>query len=193
MVRRTLIVGLPLLAVACAHAPVRTTATAYADALESGDLVGAYALTSPRYRARSSQADFAAQHRDVAARSAEAERLRATQAQLDAIAPELSDEAHPRIVAARAALGAFLDAAEARRFAAAYEWLSSDLKNRYSPSSLARDFSLAPDAGERLRRARVALDGTALETDAGVRFPMAAGRAVLLVEESGGFRVAALE
>jgi hypothetical protein len=186
-----------LLGVACGHPPVRPDARAYADALENGALAAAYAQTSERYRSQVSEAAFAQTHQDPALRAEQARRIRTAQAQLDAIAPELSPAfspaAHPRIAAARAALAAFLDAAQARRFSAAYAWLSSALRARYTPSSLARDFSLAPDAGDRLRRAQAALEGPAREEAGAVLFPLAEGRAVVLEEEAGGFRVASLE
>lgn len=182
-----------LLGLGCAHAPARADPVAYADALVKGDVQAAYGFTAARYQASVTEAAFADAHRDPSARAAQAARIRAAQAQLDAVAPELSEVAAPRVAAARAALGAFLDAAEARRFTAAYGWLSSELRARYTPSSLARDFSLAPDAGDRLRRARAALDGPAVEAGRAVRFPLAEGRAVQLVEETDGFRVASLE
>lgn len=186
-----------LLGLACAHAPPRPDARAFADALEKGELSRAYGLTSERFRSVTPEAAFAQAHRDPKVRAEEAARIRTAQAQLDAVAPELSPafskNGHPRVAAARAALAAFLDAAEARRFSAAYAWLSSDLRGRYTPSSLARDFSLAPDAGDRLRRSRAALDAVPQEAGGEVRFPITQGRAVVLVEEAGGFRVASLE
>lgn len=179
---------------ACAHAPARTDDRAYADALERGQFSLAYALTSQRFRSQTTEADFARAHRDPARRAQEAARIRTARAQLEAVAPELSEDPHPRITAARAALSAFLDAAEARRFSAAYAWLSSELRGRYTPSSLAHDFSLVPDAGDRLRRARAALEeGAPMEERGEVRFPLGEARAVVLVEEAGGFRVTSLE
>jgi hypothetical protein len=186
-----LLVG--LVALGCASAQVHPEARSYADALAQGDLHAAYAATSARYRSQVTETAFRAAHPDAAAQKAQAARVLAAQAQLDVVAPELSEAPVTRIAAARAALAAFLDAAEARRFTAAYGWLSSALRGRYTPSSLAHDFSLAPDAGDRLRRARAALGGPVLETGATVRFPLAEGRAVELVEEADGFRVASLE
>lgn len=189
--RTILLTGLATLG--CAAAPVHPDARAYADALARGDLHAAYAATSARYRSQVTEGAFRAAHPDGEAQKAQAARILTVQAQLDVVAPELSEAPRDRIAAARLALTAFLEAAEARRFTAAYGWLSSALRGRYTPSSLARDFSLAPDAGDRLRRARAALTGPALEAGAAVRFPLAEGRAVELVEEADGFRVASLE
>jgi hypothetical protein len=179
--------------VGCSHVPAKGGVEAYAEALEKGDLETAWNLTSPAYQAKVSRDRFEAAMADPAVRATKAKRLHAVLAQAEVIAPELSGRASQRIEAARAALESFLSAADVRRFSEAWRWLSSDLRARYTPSSLARDFSLAPDAGDRLRRAHAAAEGAGVETGDTVSFPIAEGRAVKLVEEADGFRVAALE
>jgi hypothetical protein len=97
------------------------------------------------------------------------------------------------IEAARAALEAFLAAAEAGNFAAAYGLLAAELQARYTPRRLEQDFAAEPLAKERLARARAALEREPVIQGAQVHFPVAQGAVVRLVREEAGYRLLALE
>ena len=95
---------------------------------------------------------------------------------------------------AAAALGEFLDAADAGRFEAALAMLSASWRNRYTAERFAADFAHEPLAKERLARARSALERGAWVVDAGgAQLPLGEGRAVRLTREGDGYRVVALE
>lgn len=96
--------------------------------------------------------------------------------------------------APEAVLARFLDAAAAGDFSTAYGLLASPLRARYTPATLERDFTAEPLAKERLARARFALEHQPpAYREGAVEFPIAEGRAVRLVPEGGGYKVAAIE
>lgn len=95
---------------------------------------------------------------------------------------------------ARGALESFLEASERREFDAVWRLLSSDLRARYTPQRLAKDFGAEPLASERLARARAGLQATELDVDGDrASLPLGTERAVTLVRERDGWKVAALE
>lgn len=97
---------------------------------------------------------------------------------------------------ARAALAAFLDAAERGDFEVAYRLLAAPWRARYTPERLASDFRAEPLARERLARARGALSSltSAQAAEAPlVEFSLGGGRSVRLAREADGYRVVALE
>lgn len=192
----------------------------YARALEAGRLDDAWALTSPGWQAEADRADFDARFAEPAARRAEAARLRGLEAQLQVEArvddgapllvhtpggwrvvppsaadlvptpPPPSDEAQ-----ARAAVEAFVGAAGKGDFAAVYTLLSADLRARYGPDTLERDFvGAAPEARAAVARVRAALAAGTPVVIQGNRayLPVGGGLAVRLVREDGAWRIAAL-
>jgi hypothetical protein len=174
-------------------------ASAYARALEEGRLADAQVLTNvPPEEQRS----FAEHYADASVRAARAEEVRAALPELQARAPALTLLQTPagwRVVeerpadAPRAVLGRFLDAVEAGDWATAWSLLSDPLRARYTPERLREDFEREPLSAERLRRARLALVGPVRVTASGAEFPLGKERAVRLVREAGGYRVAAIE
>lgn len=98
-----------------------------------------------------------------------------------------------REAAAREALTAFLDATESGRWPQVWRGLASELRARYTPERLERDFLRAPGVDERLRRARLVLAAPARVEGARVLFPISEGTGVALVCEGAAFQVAALE
>ncbi len=101
-------------------------------------------------------------------------------------------EAPPAADAART-LGEFLDASAAADFARAWSLLAAPLRARYSPERLAQDFAAEPGAQDRLSRARAAAQTSPVIEGDEARWPLGEGRAVRLVREGDGWRVAALE
>ena len=101
------------------------------------------------------------------------------------------EAAHDEV--ARAALRRFIAAVDAGQWAEAYALLDGATRARYTPERLQADFRAEPLSRERLERARAALDGPVELTADGARFAVGPGRAVWLVREGGGYRVAALE
>jgi hypothetical protein len=105
--------------------------------------------------------------------------------------PSGTDEA-----AAREVLRRFARALEAGRVEEAHALLSARWRAATTPGRLALDWRGAgPGAREATARVRERLEaGDPLERSGGAtRLPLGAGRAVLLVEEPGGWRVDALE
>ena len=86
--------------------------------------------------------------------------------------------------APRAVLKGFLDAVGAGNWARAWSLLSDPLRARYTPERLREDFKREPLSAERVRRARLALEGDVRVTASGAEFPMGKGRAVRLVPGS---------
>ena len=84
---------------------------------------------------------------------------------------------------------------EGRDFKAAYLLLAQPWRDRYTPERLEKDFALEPQAKDRVARVRAALGGQVpLEVSReGAKLPLGGGRAVQLVREGGGYKVAALE
>jgi hypothetical protein len=190
-------------------------ARAYAQALEAGRLEEALGHVAP---GSTTAEAFRVRYASPEARAARAAEVRAALDGLRAVGPGV--EAVPgeggawRLVEPAAgagsagsagglaaaaatperALGAFLDAAGAGDFTAAYALLAGPLRERYTPEALARDFRAEPEAASRLARARAALARPAERaSDAEARFPLGPQRAVRLVREPDGWRVAALE
>lgn len=98
--------------------------------------------------------------------------------------------------APRATLKAFLDAEHSGDFSEAFALLSGDLRARYTPARLQADFERDRAlAEEKLARVRAALESNVAMKIEGHRaeLPLAAGRAVKLVEEAEGWKVESLE
>ncbi|MGC4114275.1 MAG: hypothetical protein QM765_06590 [Myxococcales bacterium] len=94
----------------------------------------------------------------------------------------------------KAALEAFLSAAEKEDFQACYQLLASPLREKYTPIRLGEDFRAVQGlALDKLARARVALAARPRLEQASAEFPISETRAVRLVLESSGWKVAALE
>jgi hypothetical protein len=187
----------------CAHAPgPREVAEAYARALEENRLAEAAALTSSPPDA---QPAFAERYAKPEARGARVAAVREALPALQAHAPSLTlveTEAGWRVVEApetkppeepRAVLTRFLEGVEAGDWRTAWSLLSEPLRARYTPERLREDYGREPLAAERVRRARLALEGPARPTDTGVEFPLGEARAVRLEREAGEYRVAAIE
>jgi hypothetical protein len=183
----------PVLLIACAHVE-KADPQAYAQAISEGRLRDAYGMTAEGYRAKTSfEAYAAAQTPEHRAEQLEA--LSRVHAGALAAAPELfsGDPDQARLEAARDVLRSFVQAAEARRFSAVWALLGGELRARYTPERLEREFFEQPLAGERVKRAREALAGPARLDHGRASFPIGEGRAVVLEQEPDGFRVVALE
>jgi hypothetical protein len=197
-----LAMALGLVACRTAAGPERTVED-YARALQEGRLDDAFALTSARSRDQLDRKAFDARYQDPAQRAQRAQALLASLADLRARTPEIEatrEGDHWRVIepgadqGPREALRSFLDAAERGDFVAAYQLLATSWRQRYTPARLAADFKAEPLAKERLLRARAALAGSsAVLRESGAEYPIGEGKAVRLVKEAGGFRVAALE
>ena len=164
---------------------------AYARALDANRLEQAYALTTPSYRTRVSPGEFQARYADPEARRARALAIRDSLAELARTAPELFGEdagEGPEAVMLR-----FATAIRAGHFDEGWHCLSAELRKRYSVEALSRDFRAEPGAAGRLERAVLAAEGTPVKEGDVVRFPLAGGGAVLVLHESDGWKLAALE
>jgi Zn-finger nucleic acid-binding protein len=189
-----------LVVTGCAHTPGPSeVAVSYAQALEENRLADAYALTNAPPEARPTYLEHYA---DASVRQARVKEVRAALPELQARAPALTlvqAKEGWRVVeekpedAPRAALKGFLDAVGAGNWARAWSLLSDPLRARYTPERLREDFKREPLSAERVRRARLALEGDVRVTAAGAEFPIGQGRAVRLVREAGEYRVAAIE
>jgi hypothetical protein len=175
----------------CATSKSASSAEAYIQALDAGQLDAAYGLTSPAFRAQVSAEQFGARFADPAARAA---RVAAVQDGLGALAraaPELFDEPaaeRPVEVVLR-----FAAAIRAGHFDLAQRCLSTALRERYTPELLARDFHLEPTAAARLERAVLAVEGIPERVGAAVRFALPGGGAVVVLRETDGWKLDALE
>jgi hypothetical protein len=94
---------------------------------------------------------------------------------------------------ARAVLTRFLEAVEGEDWTAAWSLLEGPLRTRYTPERLREDFAREPLAAERLRRARLVLEGPVRITPTEALFPLGEDRAVRLTVEQGEYRIAAIE
>lgn len=95
--------------------------------------------------------------------------------------------------AAHEAIGRFLDAAEAGKFADALALLAEPWRSRYSAQRLGADFTADPSVKARLANARAALGRTIdVRGDTAV-LPLENGKRLRAVREQGAWRVAALE
>ncbi|AKJ03876.1 TFIIB-like protein [Archangium gephyra] len=184
----------------CAHTPGPSeVAASYAQALEENRLADAYALTSAPAEARPV---FLEHYADASVRQARAKEVREALPGLQARAPALTlvqAQEGWRVVeekpedAPRTALKGFLDAVGASNWNKAWSLLSDPLRARYTPERLREDFKREPLSAERVRRARLALEGDVRVTASGAEFPLGTDRAVRLVREAGEYRVAAIE
>jgi hypothetical protein len=195
-------VGAALLC-SCATAPApERVATRYAEALRDGKLDAAYELLDEG--TRPDAAAFRAQYATDDARRARADAIlgslpsmRASSGELELVraggAWRVADP--PPQTAPRQALERFLSSVEGGDFKAAYLLLAQPWRDRYTPQRLEKDFALEPQAKDRVARVRAALGGrVSLEVSReGARLPLGGGRAVQLVREGGGYKIAALE
>lgn len=172
-------------------------ARAYARALEQGRVSDAYALCAPEGL---DPAQFAQRYADPQVRQARARAVAQAADALTASGGALTlrqqggnwriDES---VEACRAALRRFSQAALHGDFGAAYAELSSEVRARYTPTVLARDFRDEPSAAQRLERAQAAASQEPTFDGSKLAFPVGGGRLVRMVWEGGGCRVAALE
>ncbi len=176
-------------------------AHSYAQALREGRLDDAQALLASRPDAPS-KAELARRYPDEASRNARAEEIEGSLDELTTRrgALVLVDEkdgwrvVEPSVeIGARKALEAFITAAEAGDFTAAWKLLSGELRARYTPERLQQDFEVEPLARERLARARAALAQEPVIQGETAAFPVGEGRSVRLRREEGSYRVASLE
>ncbi|MBX7096571.1 MAG: hypothetical protein K1X89_02570 [Myxococcaceae bacterium] len=93
----------------------------------------------------------------------------------------------------RQALGEFVSEVERRDFAAAWRSLSADLRARYTPERLSRDFGLEPLALERLARLKAGLGAPIVVEREAASLELGRDRVARLVLEADGWKVAALE
>lgn len=188
------------LGLGCVHTPgPASVAESYARALEEGRLAEAYALTDG---APEGQQAFFERYATPEARRARAAEVRVAQATLRAEGPSLSMvqrgtgwqviEVAPE-EAARAALERFLSSVEAGEWATAWSLLAGPVRSRYTPERLRSDFEREPLAAERVRRARLVLQGPVRLEEGEALLPLGGEAAVRLVLEGGEYRVAALE
>ncbi len=178
-----------LLATGCASTRPSPPVSRYLQALESGDLAGAWELTSERYRRETSREQFSSRFADPRTRAAHVAAIRSA---LGTAAPELLEQG-PAAPAPAEAVRALVSAARAGRFEEAWRWLSAPERARYTPERLASDFRTVPDAEQRLTRALEAVERSGQSTGTETRWPLASGGAVRVVLEDGLPRVAALE
>ena len=196
---RALLATAAICAAGCQTVPgPEASARAYAQALREGRIDDAWAMTAPG----TPREEFAARYHSEEARRARAE---AVEREAESLAARsgtvllVKKDGRWRVVegsaidAARMALTAFLAAAEAGNFAAAYELLAAELRARYTPRRLEQDFAAEPLARERLVRARAALEREPAIRGEEVQFPIAEGAVVRLVREEAGYRLLALE
>lgn len=187
----------------CATAPApEHVAARYAEALRDGKLDAAYELLDEGTRPDATS--FRAQYATDAARRARAEAILASLQAMHADSGEVELVRRgdawrvtdpPPQIAPRQALEHFLSAVEGGDFKAAYLLLAQPWRDRYTPQRLEKDFQLEPQAKDRVARVRAALGGKAeVEVSReGARLPLGDGRAVQLVREGGGYKIAALE
>jgi hypothetical protein len=175
----------------CATARPVSSAEAYAQALEAGQLDKAYALTTPSFQSQVTEHQFRERFSDIQARAARVAAVREGMAQLSQAAPELfgTDTTElPEAVILR-----FVSAVRAQHFEEAWHCLSAPLRARYSVDGLTQDFRAEPAASARLERAVQAAEGIPVKTGDSVRFPTSSGGAVIVVRERDGWRLEALE
>jgi hypothetical protein len=180
-----------LMLLGCASPRSASQAEAYARALDEGHLDAAYALTTPAFQAQVSAEGFRKRFADPAARRARAAAVREGLAELSRAAPELygtdATEA-PEAVVLR-----FVNAVRTKRFEEAWHCLSGSLRGRYSVEVLSQDFQAEPTASARLERAVLAAEGIPVKDGQTIRFPVAGGGAVVVLHESDGWKLEALE
>ena len=177
-------------------------ARAYARALEEGRVDDAWALSAPldrgQFAARYAEPAVRRQRADALARAADGQPSAAVALEvrehgwrvLEPPTPPapLADEQQ-----ARERVSHFLGAVDRSDFEAAYGDLSAAWRARYTPERLKADFGAEPAAQARLARIRAALPGRWEVTPAGPQLPLGEGKALKLLREGGGLKVAALE
>jgi hypothetical protein len=176
-------------AAGCASTRPAPPVSGYLQALESGDVTGAWKLTSERYRRGTSEEQFSTRFADPRARAAHVAAIRSA---LGTVAPELLEQA-PAAPAPSEAVRGLVSAARAGRFEEAWRWLSAPERARYTPERLASDLRAVPDAEQRLTRALEAVERPGQSSGTETRWPLPTGGAVRVVLEDGQPRVAALE
>lgn len=174
----------------------------YAEALEQGRVKDAWALSAPLDRDQ-----FVARYTDAASRKARADGVRqaAVGKPSQPVALEVKAEGW-RVIEAPAPVAAqadeklarervehFLAAVDRGDFEAVFADLSATWRARYTPARLKADFTGEPAAVERLQRIKAALPGRWEVTLAGPQLPLGDGKALKLLREGDGFKVAALE
>src|SRR5262249_50277587 len=128
------------------------------------------------------------------ARETRADAVDAALVQLARAAPELGTESElPGSDGAAEVLARFIKASERGDFKTAYGLLTARWRARYTPDRLAQDFAREPLAKERLARARAALERGPTTHGNEALFPVGNGRAVVVLREEDGYRVASLE
>jgi hypothetical protein len=127
------------------------------------------------------------------ARSVKADALDAALAQMARAAPELVQAPSGNQEGPSQVLARFLTATEQGDFRTAYHLLSARWRGRYTVDRLAADFAVEPLARDRVARARATLSAGPQVAGDQIRFPMGSTRAVVLVREPEGYRVAELE
>lgn len=188
----------------CATTPgPEETARAYSRALAEGRMDDAYALVASRQKdAGLSREAYVKRYEDAELRKARAQSVEEAAGELAASSGSLTlvrDGEAWRVVeplgdgGARKVLEAFIAAADAGDFEAAYALLGAKLRARYTPSLLERDFKAEPLAKERVERARVAAKAEPVLQGDRALFPIGDGKAVALQLEEGGYKVVALE
>lgn len=95
--------------------------------------------------------------------------------------------------AVRAVARAFVAAAEARDFAAAWSLLSGPWRDRYTPERLARDFDREPRGAGFVSRLKASLEAPISIADERATISLGAERSVRLVLEQGGWKLDALD
>ena len=199
-----------LAAAACAHAPPggpspqgpEAVALRYARALEGGALREAHALSTgapweqferaygadaPARTARAAAVLQAAQGQ-VAPGAAVALRATANGWRVDESALAPAAGPGPREVTR-----AFLDAADRGDFEAVWALLAPRWRARYTPARLAADFQQEPQAVDRLRRVRAAVDGAWTQGQGGASLALGDGQTFRLEREGDALKVGALE
>jgi hypothetical protein len=95
---------------------------------------------------------------------------------------------------ARDALEAFVTSADKGDFTTCWRSLAAPLRERYTPARLADDFAQARGLAEdKLARARAAMASAPRLQEGRAEFPVSERKAVRLVLEADGWKIAALE
>jgi hypothetical protein len=180
-----------LVLLGCATPQSPSFAEAYAHALDTNQLDAAYALTTPAFRAQVSAEDFRTRFADTAARRARAAAVRDGLTELARAAPELFGKDATELP--EAVILRFASAIRGGHFDEARRCLSAALRKRYSVDVLSKDFHAEPTAAARLERAVLAAEGIPARDGKTVRFPLAGGGAVVVLQENDGWKLEALE
>ena len=93
----------------------------------------------------------------------------------------------------RAVVNAFVAASEAKRFDQLLPLLAKPLRDRYSVKALERDFNADPLASARIAQLKLKSAAQLIESKESASLEWSSGRALRLVHEADGWRIAALE